>query len=217
MTSARSIERALARVDHLVFAAPELAAGIATVEELLGVRATAGGQHPNRGTRNALISLGARIYIEIIGADPDQPTPAEPRPFRIDELAAPQLVAWSAHEPDLEGLSLRAAVGGVRLGSIGGGSRTRPDGLLLTWRYTDPRAMVSDGVVPFFIDWGLTPHPAASATYGGDLVGFRAVHPNAAGVREELKALGLEFQVDPGPAPALIATIDGSRGSVELR
>jgi len=41
-------------IDHLVYATPDLDLGIATIERLLGVRATAGGRHPGAGTRNAL-------------------------------------------------------------------------------------------------------------------------------------------------------------------
>ena len=207
----------LERVDHLVYGAPDLQAGIDAIEQLLGVRATPGGQHPGGGTRNALIALGPAVYLEIIGPDPDQPTPAEPRTFGIDDLTAPRLVAWAAKGTSLEALVENARRGGVTLGPVSAGSRRTPGGALLAWRYTSPRVILADGLVPFFIDWGTTTHPAGSGAPGVTLVDFRAEHPDPARVRAMLSTLGLDLPVARASRAALIATIDGPRGRVELR
>ena len=208
---------AASRVDHLVFGSPDLQLGIDTIERLLGVRATPGGQHPGRGTRNALVALGPATYLEIIGPDPEQPTPESPRTFGLDNLKATRLVAWAAREPDLERLVADAAKKGVTLGVIGSGSRKRADDVLLSWRYTSPATVVADRIAPFFIDWGASPHPAKNAAPDAKLVALRAEHPDAARVRQTLLHLGIDLAVGQGPAPALIATVECPKGRVELR
>ena len=208
---------AVSRVDHLVYATPDLKLGIDAIENLFGIRATPGGQHPGAGTRNALVALGPASYLEIIGPDPEQPHPVGPRRFGIDGLKAPRLAAWAARGEDLERLVADAARNGVKLGAVGSGSRKRPDGVLLSWRFTSPATLLGDGVVPFFIDWGKTPHPAQTAAAGATLVALRAEHPDVRGVGEMLRKLGLSLPVASAPAPALIATVDCPKGRVELR
>jgi hypothetical protein len=203
--------------DHLVYATPDLQVGVDRIERLVGVRAAAGGQHPGRGTRNALVALGPATYLEIIGPDPEQPTPKEPRPFGIDGLREPRLVAWASKTSAPEKIADTAERHGIKLGSVIAGSRRRADGVLLAWRYTDPRTVVADGIVPFFIDWGKTPHPAATATTGATLMALHAEHPEAARVQKMLDDLGVDLVVQPGRTPALVATINGPRGKVTLR
>jgi hypothetical protein len=213
----RGGEDVLASVDHLVYATPDLDLGVNTIEGLLGVRATAGGQHPGLGTRNALIALGPATYLEIIGPDPDQPRLAQPRRFGIDDLKAPQLVGWVAKGTQLEQLVVNARNAGVGLGAVIAGSRKRPDGVVLSWRYTDPGVVLENRLIPYFIDWGTSPHPASTAPRGATLVGFRAEHPDAGRVEAMVRHVGLNLRVQPGSRPALIATIDSPKGRVELR
>jgi hypothetical protein len=181
------------------------------------VKATAGGQHPGLGTRNALVALGPTSYLEIIGPDPEQPTPSGPRRFGIDDLRAPRIVRWVVKSSELTAVADKAAKAGVTLGPLASGSRKRPDGVVLAWRYTDPAVVVADGLVPFFIDWGSSPHPALTAARGATLVQLRAEHPDAARVQKMLDQLGLELRVSQAVAPAIIVTIDSPRGRVELR
>lgn len=210
-------EELLARVDHLVYATSDLNRGVEEIEKLLGVRATPGGRHPGRGTRNALITLGPATYLEIIAPDPEQPAPDAPRSFGIDGLKESRLVAWAVKGVDLKRLRDDAVRKGVGLGEVISGSRRRTDGVLLSWSYTDPRTVLADGLVPFFIDWGQSPHPAQTAAPGASLIALRAEHPNAQSVQRLLLALGLDLPVQSGPRPALVATIDSPRGRVELR
>jgi hypothetical protein len=204
-------------IDHLVYATPDLDLGIATIERLLGVRATAGGRHPGAGTRNALVALGPGTYLEIVGPDRTQPQPEQPRWFRIDEIDAPRLVTWAAKVDSIDQISRKARRLGVGLGGIVAGSRRRDDGVLLAWRYTNPRTVVADGIIPFLIDWGTTPHPSESAVRGASLITLRVEHPQPEPIRDIARRLGLSLQIDRGSQPALVATIASLRGEVELR
>lgn len=206
----------LNHVDHLVYGTPDLELGIQKIESLLGIQATPGGQHPRWGTRNALIALGPATYLEVIGPDPDGPQPKLPRPFGIDDLKAPRLVTWAAKSTNLDQLVSEATRRGIILGEVNSGSRKRTDGLILKWRLTDPGTVVADGIVPFFIDWGKTPHPALTAAQGALLISLRAEHPELERVSKMLTDLRLALPVQSGPKPALIATINSPRGKVEL-
>jgi hypothetical protein len=207
----------ISRVDHFVYATPDLNRGVEEIEKLLGVRAIAGGRHPGRGTRNALVALGPTAYLEILAPDPEQPPPQEPRPFGLDGLKESKLVAWFVKGRDLERLRSEAVRKGVPLGEVKSGSRQRPDGVHLSWHYTDPSVRVADGIVPLFIDWGDSPHPAHTAAKGATLISLRAEHSDVRAVREMLRRLGIDLQVKEGQSPALIAVIEGPRGRVELR
>lgn len=201
-----------ANLDHLLLGTADLEEGVAWVAERLGAEAAFGGRHANLGTANHLLSLGGDVYLEILGPDPDAPPRDEPLPFGIEGLDEPRLVTWAARGTDLEALVARASRVGVPLGPVRSGSRLRPDGAELRWEITALTAFLHDGLVPFFIDWGTTPHPARSTPAGGRLISFRAEHPDPAAVRSTLASLDLALEVDEGPEPALVATIRTLRG-----
>jgi hypothetical protein len=205
------------RIDHLVYSVPDLGAAVAELEQRLGVAATPGGRHAGQGTCNAVLGLGPTMYLEILGPDPEQPKPTQPRWLGVDDVDTPRIVTWVATGSPLQALAADAQHNGVPLGRVLHGGRKRPDGVEITWQVTDPRQVVADGLVPFFIDWGDTPHPAQSAAQGVQLTALRGEHPDVQEVRDMLGKLGLELPVRHGPAPALIAMLSTPLGTVELR
>ena len=207
----------VARVDHLVYATLDLERGVEEIEKLLGVRATPGGQHPGRGTTNALVALGPTSYLEIIAPDLQQPQLQQPRSFGIDKLKRPGLVAWFVKASDLNRLRNEAVRLGVPYGEVVSGSRRRPDGAELSWHFTDSCVLVGDGLVPLLIDWGQSPHPASTAAQGASLVALQAEHPNPESVRKMLRELAIDLDVEAGRNVELIATIECPRGRVKLR
>ena len=207
----------LDQVDHLVYATPNLDGTVMALDQLLGVRASAGGQHPGRGTRNALLAIGPHSYLEIVGPDPEQHLPAHSTWFGIDNLHSPKLVTWAAKSSNLEAIVLAARRGGIPLGPIISGSRQRPDGITLSWQFTEPTLVQEDGIVPFFIDWQSSSHPAASASAGAELTSFFAEHPENERIKRSLAALGLDLEVRPAAAAALVAVLRSARGEFQLR
>jgi hypothetical protein len=203
-------------LDHLVLAGPDLGAAVRSFAELTGVEPVQGGGHVGLGTANYLVDLGGGSYLEIIGPDPNQPEPEQPRPFGIDELQVPRMVTWAIRTDDLDALIADARSAGYDIADPIAMSRRTVDGELLAWRLAFAPPRYGDGVVPFVIDWGSTPHPTSRRLPRTELVELRARHPDPESVRPALAALRAELSVDFGELASLTAVVAGADGPVTL-
>lgn len=205
-------------LDHLVWGTPDLEATVADLEQRLGVSIPMGGRHPAWGTRNAILSLGDRSYLEIVGADPEGVAPAGGCVFGVDRLTAPRLITWAVGTADVAGRRAAMAAEGFQLGQILPGERVRPDGSRLAWSLTDPFADRMGGVIPFLISWEGSSHPGVAAS-SCSLVRFRIRHPLGVGLEAALGRAGIHAGVElPTGAgtPGLTATLKGPAGEVTL-
>ena len=202
-------------IDHIIYAHPDIDAAVDEIEGRFGVQATGGGQHPGRGTHNKVLALGSHSYLEIIAPDPGQPEPSGPRPYGVEGITRGRLVGWALACDDIEDSAARARSMGFDPGGVIDGQRVSSTGTLLRWRVTG-NAQVG-GLIPFLIDWGETPHPAADAAPGLELLSVQVEHPEPGSLVPALAAMGADVEVREAMEPALVARIGGPKGEQVLR
>lgn len=196
-------------LDHLLFGAPALDVGVREVTARLGVAPAPGGVHPTMGTTNALLSLGGGVYLEVLAPAPGH---TELRGFgqELAGLQTPALVNWAARASDLEAVAAAATAAGLAPFGPVPGSRRTESGDLLEWRMLLIGGHDFGTFIPFFIDWGATPHPSITSPAGPRLLRFSVAHPRAAELSGLYRALGLEIEVAEGANPRFTAEIEGA-------
>ena len=200
--------------DHMLLGCDDLDKGIAFVEQHLGVRAAYGGVHPGRGSRNALLSLGERRYLEIIAPDPEQPRSADVR--QLYKIESPTLIGWAAHVDDIDALAQRLSAAGTAFEPPKPGARQRPSGETLRWKALSLRDD-KGRLLPFFIEWAKdATHPASDAPKGCRIERFEAATTKPDELRAELKRLQLDLDVVKGAPPMLRAMLKGPKGALSL-
>jgi hypothetical protein len=206
-------------LDHLVVVAPDLAEGVAHVRACLGLDMPEGGRHPEMGTRNHLLRLGASTFLEVIAVDPEAAPPPRARWFglgdatrvRTDWEAGRRLRGFVARTDDLDALlaahpDLLGVAATMTRGTLSWRFGLRKDG---TWP--------ADGAAPYVMDWGTRPHPAATMPdLGAHLDDFWLSHPETGAMAALHADLGLtgKPRIEDGATPrytARIATPSGLR------
>jgi hypothetical protein len=203
-----------ALLDHILLGCNDLDRGIALVEESTGVRAAMGGVHPGRGTRNGLLSLGERRYLEIIAPDPAQ---SEIVHFpQLRSMTDPRLIGWAVHPPDIAAIVKQLRENKVEFTGPDDGSRKRPDGRVLNWK-TINLADDRHGLLPFFIEWSAdSVHPSVDATKGCTLDYFEVMSADPEELSSAFKRIGLDLPVQRSDKARLRALITGPKGDLVL-
>lgn len=198
--------------DHIILGCRDLDEGVEYMEKLSGYRAEFGGVHPGRGTRNALLKLGDRSYLEILAPDPEQPQlywHAE-----IATLKEPLLVGWAEEVKNIDNYAAWLRAHGTPCTGPIGGSRTRPNGDDFRWK----TVMLGDdkaGILPFRIEWASdSPHPASDAP-GGCL--FLKIFRTGQVIQTPSPGPDFKLMVHPDKLAQLHVIIAGRYGDFELK
>lgn len=202
-------------IDHLVYGVLDLEAAVDRIANATGARPVEGGRHIGRGTRNYLLGLSPTSYLEVIALDRENPVAEGKRvSFGLDALEQDRLITWAIHPTDA-GAALKASRRyGADHGDLSAMSRVDANGNELSWRLASADLAPYDGLAPFIIDWGTSPHPADGIPAASleTLTLNSPDHEQATGL---LRALGLRVTVDEGLSQ-IRAALRGPAGVIEI-
>jgi hypothetical protein len=204
-----------ADVDHVIVAIDSLERGIAELRQKTGVTPAFGGVHPGRGTQNALLSLGPRVYLELIAPNPaDSAGPTMVRNYAHLRTVTPG--GWALHTGNADSLRAFAVARGLSASEVRAGSRRRDDGSMLSWKTVNPWG-VNQWLLPFFIEWGAgSAHPSTTSPGGCTLASIELHSVSADSLRAMLRAVSVEVPVSPAEADRMSITLDCPTGRVRL-
>ncbi|HEV8581569.1 MAG TPA: VOC family protein [Thermoanaerobaculia bacterium] len=201
-----------ATIDHVIVGIADLDQGIRLLTELTGVAPERGGQHPGRGTQNALLSLGPRTYLELIAPVSGPP----PEMQFLSSLQQLTPIGWAIGTKDLDATKGRLEAAGFKVTAPRDGSRVRPDGKVLQWR-TAGLEDVPGELTPFLIEWSAqTAHPATTSPGGCTLESIEIVVPQVEKLNQLVAELRLGAAVRSGATPELSLTLACPKGQVAL-
>ncbi len=202
-------------IDHLVYGVVDLDGAVDRIADATGVRPVEGGRHVGRGTRNYLLGLSPTSYLEVIALDRENPVAEGKRvSFGLDTLEEDRLITWAVHPTDAGTALKTSRQYGADHGDLFAMSRVDAKGNELSWRLASADEAPHDGLAPFIIDWGTSPHPADGIP-SASLETLTLSSPDHEQVTGLMRALGLQITVGEGPA-RLHATLRGPAGIVAI-
>jgi len=202
-----------ATIDHVIVGIANLDEGIRLFTELTGVAPERGGEHPGRGTQNALISLGPRTYLELIAPVAGPPPGME----FLSEMKRLTPIGWAVGAKDLDATKSRLEAAGFHVSAPRDGSRVRPDGQTLRWR-TAALEDVPGDLTPFLIEWSAqTPHPATTSPSGCTLQAMTVSGPKIESLAKLVTELRLGVAAHEGTGMELSLVLACPKGKVSLK
>lgn len=202
-------------LDHLMWEELRLSEGERRFAALTGVTPAFGGNHPDMGTHNSLLSLGQGKYLEIIALDPAHLKAANLSEETLSNFT-PGLFAFGVRTYDLARVGQLVSAGGLKVSDVHSISRQSPDGRMLRWQTVVVEGHDFGAFIPFFTLCGDMVHPSETAPKGCDLLEFSVGHPQHRQLSELYAALKINVPVLESEQPQLRAVLSTPKGKVVL-
>ena len=205
------------RVDHVIYAVRDLDSAAARITADFGLASVEGGRHPGWGTANRIVPLG-EDYLELVTVvDPSEAAASDfGRPVLEALATGERLVGWAVATDSIEGIARRNGL------EVTVGSRTRPDGVTLSWQLAGVGHALATGALPFFIQWHGPPelrpgNAAATHRVTPNRIAWVEVSGDERSLRIWLGDHHLPLRITDGPQALSAVAISTAEGEVVFR
>ena len=193
-------------IDHVVMVVDDLDEASDRLYRVHGLASIAGGRHAGHGTANRIVPLG-ESYLELMSVIDGDEAAVSPMGRWALAVRSPGLVpaALCLRTDDADNEAARLGLEPTAM------SRTRPDGIVLSWRLVGADDMFGNRRLPFYIQWDdMALHPGRSiAHHRVNPLGIEEVvlSGDTASIRWRIRGADLPVAVMPGPPGVRSVTI----------
>lgn len=146
-------------LDHVIIGVQDLDAAAARLFDEYGLASVAGGRHQGHGTANRIVPLG-RTYLELMAVVDVAEAGASilGRTMMGFTANGDGLLALCLRSENIDAVAERLSLDVVVM------SRSRPDGVVLSWRLAGLADALGPRRLPFFVQWDVEPadHPGGA-------------------------------------------------------
>ncbi len=140
------------KIDHVIVAVRDLDEASAGLFDRFGLASIPGGRHEGHGTANRIVPLGDD-YIELMAVVDDAEAEGSPMGRWITAAASggDRLLAVCLRSDDIDAVAAARDLAAMPM------TRSRPDGMVLSWRLAGLDVAIVEPPLPFFIQWDIDP------------------------------------------------------------
>jgi len=189
-----------------------------TFEKKTGIKPVFGGYHSLQGTKNALVQLDEKCYLEFLAIDDSNLSITPPRWMGVDLLTKDRVTRIALKSENLQKDYTVLQQYKQEIGPITGGSRKTASGNLLKWEMIMPLATPEVSLVPFFVDWsGTESHPSSMLPVSNCRVNkISCSHPQSEDITTLYEALSFEIETTKASAVNIELTLSTPKGKIIL-
>lgn len=205
------------RIDHIVYCTRDLEKEVARLEKVFGTDFSPGGRHLTEGSKNVLLNLGNKCYLEVLAIDAANTEISAPRWMGIDLLTSDKITRWALKTDDSKKDAEVVKAYSSQMGTIKGGERITSEGKKLEWDLVMPLNSPEVEVVPFMTDWTKSDvHPTDNMPQNCELLEISLQHPNPREIEKVLEALNCKIRVALDSVPRISIKIKSPNGIIDL-